>query len=763
MGELLVKRILGALSACIVLAGLAAGAGVGPLRLGGPPSEAAAHGPAQEASKPAVQDASIPAKLTPKTEDAEVARVAARILSSFHYARRPVDEQTSTKLFDRYIDTLDPLRMFLFQSDMAEFEPYRRTLGDQIWKKGDTTPASRIFARLLERVQQQSEYATALLNSEQFTFTSDDTYQITRKDAPRPLDTEDAKRLWRDRLRYEYLQEKLSKGKPEDIKTTLTKRYSRTLKNLKDLDADDIFEIYLTCLAQVYDPHSSFMGKPSLDAFNISMRLSLSGIGAQLTSEDGYCKIAELVPGGPAMKSGQVKVGDRIVAVAQGEDKPVDTVDMKVNKIVELIRGTKGTVVKLTIWPADATDPAVRKIVTLTRDHVKLEEQEAKTQIIDIPDPKGGVTRIGVIDLPSFYEDVTGRGKGGKSTSADVTRFLQKFQAEKVAGVILDLRKNGGGSLQEAIKLTGLFIKDGPIVQVRDPDGKVTIDDDPDPAVIYSGPLIVLTSRFSASASEILAGALQDYGRAVIVGDSSSHGKGTVQTLVQLGPLLEQRGVKLTTNPGALKLTIQKFYRASGASTQLRGVTPDIVLPSLSANSEIGEKALPNPMQWDTIPAAKYAPMGSVTAYLAELKKRSETRTAKAPEFIALREDVARIEKLLKDRTVSLNEQVRVKEKQEAEARVAARKKAMLAHKNPNEIIRTLTLNQVDKPGLPAPAATGITTAQTKPKKPNDLDLDGNDVEDEPASVDIALYEAKNILLDLVHLAAPKKVSALSN
>ncbi|MGH7970689.1 MAG: carboxy terminal-processing peptidase, partial [Limisphaerales bacterium] len=345
--------------------------------------------------------------------------------------------------------------------------------------------------------------------------------------------------------------------------------------------------------------------------------------------------IHRILPNGPAEKSKKIKVNDRIIAVGQSNQPPVDVVDMSLNKAVQLIRGPKGTEVRLTIMPAGA-DSSARKEITLVRDEIKLEDQEAKAKIIELPNVRGGETRLGVIDLPSFYasfDPSNSREKAEpKSTTADVARLLNKFKSENVNGVVLDLRRNGGGSLEEAIRLTGLFIKDGPVVQVRDYDNHVEEDDDPDPSILYDGPLIVLTSRLSASASEILAWALQDYGRALIVGDSSTHGKGTVQSVQQL----HIRGSSLLTNvnPGALKLTIKKFYRPSGASTQLKGVVPDIVLPSLfSESKEIGETALDHALKWDTIPKAKYDHLELVDPYLQELRKRSTERVASDKEF----------------------------------------------------------------------------------------------------------------------------------
>jgi carboxyl-terminal processing protease len=475
------------------------------------------------------------------------------------------------------------------------------------------------------------------------------------------------------------------------------------------------------------------------------------------------------------------------VAVAQSNQPPVDVVDMKLNKVVELIRGPKSTEVRLTIIPGDATDPSIRKVVTLVRDEIKLEEQAAKARIIEMPptqDAEGRQVyqRLGVIDLPSFYSSFEldgNRGGGGeqKSTTTDVALLLRKLAQEKVTGVVLDLRRNGGGSLEEAINLTGLFIKEGPVVQVKDYDGKVFIDTDPDGSVWYEGPLVVLTSRFSASASEILAGALQDYGRALIVGDSATHGKGTVQSLLQLYPLMRQAGFAPTAEPGALKYTIRKFYRASGASTQLEGVTPDIILPSVNNHLEVGESALENPLEYDTIFPAKYEKLNRVRPYLAELKKRSESRVAKDVDFAYVREEEERYKKAKAEKSVSLNEDVRLKEKKEADERVKARKKELAARPEPPWKTYDISLKQARMPGLPDPtvrtntpksAATStnkpiiITKENAKDEPPATVaktDAEAEDAEGDVQAPDITLEETKRILQDYIQLVGKGRVA----
>ncbi len=682
--------------------------------------------------------------LKPRPEDGRIAYVTARMLEEAQYSHHPFDATISGEFLDRYLEALDPQHLFFLQSDLAAFEPYRTNLDHLTLTRrgeGDTSPADKIFARFLERLEQRVAYVENALKRDKFKFNTDEQVTIDRRDAPHPKSLDDAKLLWQARLRYEYLQEKLSlieadkkktadsksKGTEKDASTslsktnapaktmdeqiidTLTRRYNRNLRYFKDWDSDDVLEIYLTSLAHAYDPHSDYMGKSQLESFSISMNLSLFGIGAELGVDDGYCVIRKLVAGGPAEKGKKLKVGDRIVEVGQSNAPPVDIVDMSLSKAVQLIRGPKGTEVRLTIMPANSSE---RKVVSIIRDEIKLEDQAAKGKLIEWPRPDGKPVRLGIIDLPSFYASVNlGENHGvpeQKSTSADVALLLKKFKAEKVDGVILDLRHNGGGSLEEAVKLTGLFIKQGPVVQVRASDGDVFVDEDTDPSVTYDGPLIVLTSRFSASASEIVAGALQDYGRALIVGDISTHGKGTVQNMNSLRPFMRWHGGYFTNDPGALKLTIRKFYRPSGASTQLKGVTPDIVLPSvLNYVKDVGESSLDNPLPWDTITPAEYDPVNEVKPYLPQLRKWSDERVATNEDFVYIRQDIEKFRKQQAANAVSLNEKVRLKELNEDVARQKAREKERLARKERDEKIYEISLEQAKQPGLPAPLQFG--------------------------------------------------------
>lgn len=689
-------------------------------------------------------------RLAETENQVKTALVAAQLMAHSHYLNHPLDAEMSGKVFDEYLNTLDPRHLYFLESDIKEFEPLRSKIGEMMSKRGDVTPAFQMFSRLLERIDQENAYVADLLKNETFTFTGDETYPLDRKKAPHPADLDAAKKEWRSFLRYAYLQEKLNNHKPEEIVKTLNKRYQRQYKALKDYDSDDVFELYLNGLAHAYDPHSDYLGKSALDRFNIEMKLSVFGIGAMLQSEDGYAKIMELTPGAPAIKSGKLKPGDRIAAVAQGDKEPVDVVDLKIDKVVELIRGPKGTKVKLTIIPADAPDPSTRKVVELIRDEVKLEDSEAKAKVIDTTS-NGKPIRLGIIDLPSFYADFEGRS--GKSTTADVAKLVKKLEAEKVAGIVLDLRRNPGGSLQEVINMTGLFLKAGPVVQVKSSDGDIQVDSSKNTSVLYDGPLVVLTSRGSASASEILAGALQDYGRAVIVGDSATFGKGTVQTVAGLGEIMRRNNLKVSNDPGALKLTIQKFYRVSGSSTQFNGVVSDIVVPSLTNYFDIGEKTLDNPLPFDTIPAANYQKVNRIAPILPELKKRSEARINSDHDFAFVRKDIDLFKKQLAMKSVSLNEEQRRKEKAEGKARVEARAKELKARPVSKDKVYLVTLANLDQPALSLAPPPKPSVRVRNSDNPDSDETTGADTSPTPV-VDVTLDEGEHILEDIITLSA---------
>ncbi|HEX4512672.1 MAG TPA: carboxy terminal-processing peptidase, partial [Polyangiaceae bacterium] len=575
------------------------------------------------------------------TED-DITRLTTNILERSQLAHRPLDAKLAETFLGRYIDTLDASRSLFLQADVDELTKSGAPLAQSASATGDTRPARAIFARYLERLDQRAKYVVETLRKGSFDFTGHDVYSFDRAHAERPRDDAAARALWLTELRAEYLQQKLDGKGPDQIVDTLSRRYEKQLASMKGLRNDEVLAIYLDALAHVYDPHSDYLGHEEMESFAIAMNLSLVGIGATLESADGFCKIRDLVAGGPAARSGLVSAGDRIVGVGQPGQEPVDVVNMPLPRAVELIRGPKGSVVTLKILPVGAAEGSPPKTVSLTRDQVKLEDQEAKASIVDLPSGTASTIRLGVIDLPSFYSNTEDGGRG-RSVTADVARLLGKLEAEHVKGVVLDLRRNGGGSLDEAINLTGLFIRSGPVVQTRDASGHIQVGSDRDPSVRYEGPLVLLTSRSSASASEILAGALQDYGRALVVGDSTTFGKGTVQNVLPLGRVMDQLGLPHPYDPGALKVTISKFYRPSGASTQRRGVASDIVIPSTTDFSEMGETSLPDALPWDSVPRASFHPLDEVRPYVDVLRKASVQRVAGDEGFVDRAAEIARI------------------------------------------------------------------------------------------------------------------------
>jgi carboxyl-terminal processing protease len=688
--------------------------------------------------------------------EANIAGLTASVLEHSQFAHHPLDAELAGKFLDRYLDALDPAHVLFLQSDMDEFDGYRATLAQATRRTGDAHPAWVIFDRYLERLEQRAEYVTNMLQTAKFDFTGHDVYSYDRDSAARPRDLAAAQALWRQQLRAEYLQEKLSDKQPADIGETLTRRYTQLTRTMSGLSRDEVLEVYLNSLAHVYDPHSDYLSHEQMDSFSIAMNLSLFGVGATLQSEDGYCKIRDLVPGGPAARSGLLKPGDRIIAVAQARKPPVDIVNMPLSHAVELIRGPKGSVVRLTLIPADAADDSVHKTITLVRDEIKLEDQQAKARIVDLPVGKTQTLRLGVIDLPSFYAGMDGNhGDNHRSASADVAELLAKLKAEHVRGVILDLRRNGGGSLEEAINLTGLFIREGPVVQTRGPEGDIEVGADTDSRVQYDGPLIVLTSRYSASASEILTGALQDYGRAVVVGDSSTFGKGTVQSILPLAPMMDRARLGYAYDPGALKVTIRKFYRPSGASTQLKGVASDIVLPSPSDVSDVSESALKDPLPWDTLPATDYDRLDLVKPYLPILRADSARRVASEKDFTYLREDMARLKKSLATKAVSLNEAERRTEMAQAKARQKEWDKENLALQSTAPTVFDITLKNAELPGLPPPVTYTNSVAEAHTGKlPAGEDEDLAAPADSAPSRDIILTEAEHILADYIPLVS---------
>ncbi|MEO8900437.1 MAG: carboxy terminal-processing peptidase [Polyangiaceae bacterium] len=699
--------------------------------------------------------ASVPA--SQYTTDANITRVTTKILERSQFAHHPLDAQLATKFLDNFLNSLDATHSLFLQADLDSFAPYRATLAQATRASGDTSVERAVVARYLERLQQRASYVAQVLKTEPFVFTGHERFSFDREHAERPRNASAAQAIWHEQLRAEYLQERLSSdAKPEQIATKLAARYARQVRTMKGLDSGEVLDIYLNALAHVYDPHSDYLGHEELDSLSSAMNLSLVGIGASLESVEGYAKIRELLPGGPAALSGRLKPGDRIVAVAQTGKEAVDIGNMPLAHAVMLIRGPKGTGVTLSIIAEGSPDGSVPEKIALVRDEIKLDDEAASARIVDLPTEKGRTLRLGVLDLPSFYADIGDHAASTRrSATADVARLLAKLQSEKVQALILDLRRNGGGSLNEAISLTGLFIHQGPVVQTRGPAGDVEVDSDKDATEQYGGPLIVLTSRLSASASEILTGALQDYGRALVVGDSSTFGKGTVQSILPLAPVMDEAGFSHTYDPGALKVTIRKFYRPSGGSTQLRGVNSDIVLPSTTDFDQVSESALNDPLPWDTLAPVPHEQFNWVAPYVSALRAKSAQRVASEKGFAELQEDAARLKADLTTKSVSLNEAERRQELSITKARAHERDSEDAAAASVRPKTYSIKLQDTSLPGLPP--AIDFTTADAAGKASDSAD--GEPARHKPGT-DVILSEAEHILVDYQELSSQQQAAA---
>lgn len=600
--------------------------------------------------------------LQPDRDEIVASLNVVELLKRHHYSKPPLDDARSVIIYDSYIKLLDPARSYFTAADIAEFDKWK-TQFDDFLKSGNLDPGFTIYKRYLDRVKQRLDFALAELNKgvDKIDFTTKETLLIDRKDAPWMKDQAELDDLWRKRVKDEVLRQKIAGKEPKQIQETLTKRYKNQLARLDQTRAEDIFQAYINTFAQSYDPHTNYLSPDNAENFDINMSLSLEGIGAVLQSDNDQVKIVRLVPAGPAAKTKQVAPADKIIGVAQGNKEMVDVVGWRLDEVVKLIRGPKGSVVRLEVIPAsNAPSDQTSKIVSITREAVKLEEQAAKKSVLKLKQD-GRDYKLGIIEIPAFYLDFKAYRAGDpeyKSTTRDVKKLLTELQKEKVDGVVIDLRNNGGGSLQEATELTSLFIEKGPTVLVRNSDGRVDVLEDENPGAFYKGPLALLVNRLSASASEIFAGAMQDYHRALIIG-GQTFGKGTVQTIQPL-------------NHGELKLTLAKFYRVSGQSTQHQGVLPDIDYPSIIDTKEIGESALPEAMPWDTIRPVVKPAADPFKPYLAQLKAQHEARSDKDAEFTYIRDRLALTQKLMTEKTVSLNEQDRRARHDEIEAKQLA-------------------------------------------------------------------------------------------
>ena len=637
-------------------------------------------------------------QLEPLTVHATTTRNVVEALALRHYVPTLLDDELSSRIHDTYLDNLDPGRNYFLATDIAEFERYRFDMDDALLQ-GNLEAAFVIFNRYRERVVTRFEQVVALLEDESapFDFTRQENLIIDREDALWADTSAELDDLWRKRIKDAILRLELADKEEGDIRELLTKRFTNRLARSLQTNSEDVYQIYMNSFTSTYDPHTQYFSPRTSENFNITMSLSLEGIGAVLGLEDEYTQIVSLVPAGPADKAGQLKPNDKIIGVGQGEaGDMVDVIGWRLDEVVQLIRGKAGTVVRLDIIPASAGDSANSKIIQITRNKVTLEEQAAKSDVIEI-EQFGHAYKIGVIDIPAFYVDFKAMQQGKtnfKSTTRDVTKLLEALIEQDVDAIVVDLRGNGGGSLHEAKTLTGLFIDHGPVVQVRSKNNRVDILVDQDTRVVYDGPLAVLVNRLSASASEIFAGAVQDYQRGLVIG-SQTFGKGTVQTLLPM-------------NQGQLKLTQAKFYRITGESTQHRGIIPDITLPSNYDSEDIGESTLDAPLRWDQIRPAAYNRKGSLQPLLATLKKQHRARLIKNPEFSYVQEAFSYRKAKRNENSVSLNEETRRTEKAEQEAFwVALENKKRLAQGLP--IIASLAELEPKEPDVAQSTPTSIS------------------------------------------------------
>lgn len=594
-----------------------------------------------------------------------VGQVITQFLSFYHYKKQPLNDSLSAVIFKEYLQTLDNGKLYFLKSDIESFDKYKIQIDDFL-KNGNLNPAFEIFNIFKIRLAERMKYIGQLLK-EKFDFTLQESFTPDREKADWVSTSGELNELWRLRLKNDALNMTLSGKEWKNTQELLLKRYHNYHKIILQYEAEDVFGLFMNSFTQVYDPHTDYFSPPASENFSIAMKLSLEGIGATLRQDGDYTAVASIVPGGPAFKSKLIHEEDKIVGVAQGGDgEMVDIIGWRLDDAIQLIRGKKGTLVRLQIIRAKDGPNAPPVEIKIVREEVKLEEQAAKEEILNIEE-SGMNFKLGVIKLPSFYTDFEGQQKGKpdyRSTTRDVKNILTKLREQKVDGVILDLRNNGGGSLQEAIQLTGLFINEGPVVQVKNSANNIEVDKDNDPSITYDGPLAVMTNRFSASASEIFAAAIQDYGRGIILG-SNTYGKGTVQNMIDLNRTIPMANKKL----GQLKLTIAKFYRINGSSTQHLGVKPDINFPSQFTAKEFGESGQQSALPWDQIPPAQFKRFSDLSKSISFLQKKHEERVKNDHEYQFLLQDVDEFNKNREKKEISLNETIRKQERDEAESK----------------------------------------------------------------------------------------------
>lgn len=682
------------------------------------------------------------------------ARTLVQLLEQAHYNRDAVKSSDYTQVIPDYMGELDGQRLFFLNSDKVAFvNKFGRSVYENASYLGNIDAAYQIFTTYETRAEARINWIFDELKKD-FDLKTNATYRKDRTKSDWPATAATAEELWQDRLKLELIDEMLNKKTIDEAKITVRKRYERMLKNLSEIEGRDLAEIYLSCIARLYDPHSTYFSAETFEDFGIQMKLQLVGIGALLGVEDDNCTVKEIVPGGPADIGRELKPNDRIISVAQNGAEPVEVIGMKLRKVVDMIRGQKNTQVRIIVQPADATDPSVRKEIIITRDVVKLNSARAHAAIFQVPGTEGKPSPLGVISLPAFYgpADDGDTDSAGEKTGAtkDIARLITQLQQAGITGLVLDLRRNGGGYLTEAIDLTGLFIKKGPVVQVKDYSGAIQVDSDNADRIAYAGPLAVLVDRFSASASEIVTGALQNYGRAIVIGDSSTHGKGTVQTVMEMKNISRL----LASSPaktGAAKITIQKFYLPGGASTQLKGVVPDIILPSIDDFLPIGEASLPHALVWDQIPTSFYDGAPLDAKILSPLRKGSLERQSQLEEFTFLKKNIDWFKGRQEQKLVSLN----LVERQQQKVSDTAFRKEM------NTERERLAKNDFTfkEYRLGPPPAPRIKAPKKDTDDPDDIDTSSEENESY-GKVDIHLREALRVVADAINLGKGRDFSA---
>jgi len=647
--------------------------------------------------------------LHPEERHEHIGELVTQFIQKSHYNHVPVDDELSSRVLDLYIESMDRNRMYLLESDIAYFEQYRNELDDVVRSK-PLDPVFEMFEIYQTRVRERLTYALGQLDTEP-DFSVEEAYQFDRSDEPWARTSADLDEIWRQRVKADALALALEGEDWEKIQSVLTSRYNGFLKRLNQVNNDDVFERFMNAFAHTLDPHSSYLSPRNSEEYRIQMSLSYFGIGASLQTEDDFVKIAGIIPGGPAAIDGTLKPNDRITGVAQGADgEIVDVIGWRLDDVVDLIRGPAKTVVRLEIIPANAMPGSPKKFINLTRDQVKLEEQAAKSEIVKVP-RDGREWNIGVIDVPSFYRDYRAMSKGDSdftSTTKDVKRLIGELEEQGIDGLIMDLRGNGGGHLTEATALSGLFIDNGPVVQLRNANGRISRLDDPDPMprVAYNGPLVVLVDRYSASASEIFAAAIQDYARGVIVGQKT-FGKGTVQNLYSLDQYLRSEDDK---GFGQLTLTIGKYYRVTGGSTQHRGVEPDIELPSGIDASVVGESVRDSALPWDTVGTTNFHAGEPLAATIESLTVAYAERAKSDPNFRYQLDLIQAAEEINAQKTISLNIDDRRAERERELHRSLERENERRKALNLEPLASIEDLDDRDLPDILLDQAAGIVT-----------------------------------------------------